>query len=505
MPFIQTRQGAAAPAGSNTGRDSWRTSTLDSHTFPCTSLSSMYTDDSETLGGTSGKRHRRGLDQDVSPGTSLHPRNSRGSRSNRSSEYQSTHASSVSTSKSKTPAGGDSHAAGVYRDILHNIAADARGQPTQRPGPRYDFESTTSVPSADTTGPEAPAWSRTRHAPPVMKTDVSPGTGLFPRSSVDTYASTTVSDEEMDVGSSLDSSSMGCSDHEIPPLPVYRREIVNLDVRPATPREFAQLFPSLNRLSIRHDEFTPDGNMNLRVDTVAPGPRGSTVQLFHLRMHDLAKRDFSLRRYCRDSGREVCNAKRQYVELGSSDGRPTLQRSVTTALRTLSGAKPPFGRRGSGGSLFRRPSLSSSSGRDHDDQDDHFAGAFGHALDSAKHGPPAQKAAPKPRATNTIKLEFSNYARVDVSRRGSRRAKRYEFQWWGHRYSWKRVAEKHLGIVAFHLVRDGDSASPVAHIVPETRSPNQIWADEVAGGWIPPCHMYISDTGVIDAMTDVAE
>jgi len=107
--------------------------------------------------------------------------------------------------------------------------------------------------------------------------------------------------------------------------------------------------------------------------------------------------------------------------------------------------------------------------------------------------------------TNTIKLEFSNYARVDIHRRGKSKNKRYEFEWWGHRYTWARAIDKQLGLVSFHLVRDGNTEAPVAHIVPETRSPSQVLADESAAGWVPPCFMWIADESVLDAMTDVAE
>ncbi|MBE7181245.1 MAG: hypothetical protein INR71_08560, partial [Terriglobus roseus] len=41
-----------------------------------------------------------------------------------------------------------------------------------------------------------------------------------------------------------------------PPTPIY----------PATPSDFAELFPSSRELLIRHDDTTVDGNMNLRVD-----------------------------------------------------------------------------------------------------------------------------------------------------------------------------------------------------------------------------------------------
>jgi hypothetical protein len=290
----------------------------------------------------------------------------------------------------------------------------------------------------------------------------------------------------------------------------YRREIEEPYVRPSNPQDFAKLFPSLNRLSIRHDEYTSDGNLNLRIDTTVavPGHRRIAMQLFHLRMYDLAKREFSLRRYCRDSGREVCHSKRKYDEPGS-ESRPILQRSVSSALKTL-GSRPQFRRNNSNNSALKRPTTSSSSWEADDETHDGSSvrsASINNQLNSNhRHNRP-----PRPVPTNTIKLEFSNYARVDITRRGSsggrgkKSSKRYEFNWWGHKYSWKRHLDKTLGTVSFHLIRDNDVGRPVAHIVPETRAPTQVLADETAGGWVPPCHMWISDESVLEAMTDVAD
>jgi hypothetical protein len=294
---------------------------------------------------------------------------------------------------------------------------------------------------------------------------------------------------------------------DIPPLPIYRREVIEPNVRASTPQDFAKLFPSLNRLTIRHDEFTSDGNMNLRIDTVVTGRKRTAIQLFHLRMYDLGKREFSLRRYSRDSGREVCNAKRKFTESAAArpktadDERPTLKRSMSTALRTLSG-KPVLRRAKSGAAVTGRPGTGYSTC---DGDDEFFEGSNNSmsrlSLDSRLPRGKAQRPLP----TNTIKLEFSNYARVDINRRGGKGNKRYEFEWWGHRYVWKRAVDKQLGLVSFHLVRDGNTATPVAHIVPETRSPTQVVADESAGGWVPPCFMWIADETIVDAVTDVAE
>ncbi|TDZ58648.1 hypothetical protein CTRI78_v005237 [Colletotrichum trifolii] len=322
---------------------------------------------------------------------------------------------------------------------------------------------------------------------PVYEEDVSPSTSHCLRSSVDTFDSTMASEEDLELKRDIEMDSFD-SHQEIPPLPAYCRDAID-DVRPSTPQDFARLFPSMNRLSIRHDEFTPDGNMNLRVDTVVPGRRPFAMQLFHLRMYDLAKRDFSLRRYCRDSGREVCNAKRKYEETPTED-RPTLQRSLSSAFKSFS-VRKPLSRTNS--STTSRPTTSSS----HDVEDHPSQPQRSPSFDS-KH---------KPRpATKTLKLEFSNYARVDVTRAGSGASKRYDFEWWGHKYTWRRVIDKNLNNAAsFHLVKNNNADMAVAHIVPETRSPTQVIDDESAGGWVPPCHMWISDPSIVEAVTDVAD
>lgn len=351
--------------------------------------------------------------------------------------------------------------------------------------------------TSTSTRPRTQAQALSRHH---VKEDLSPATSCWPRSSVDTYASTTASEEDLDIKDDANGS-IECDYQEIPALPIYTREVFDSNVRPSTPKTFAELFPSMEKLSIRHDEFTSDGNMNLRVDTVAPGRRRASYQLFHLRMYDLAKREFSLRRYSRDSGREVCNSKRKYSAPGS-ESRPILQRSVTSAMKTLSG-KPSFRlhnsstipspKQSKNSKTSNRPGSSSSWSSNSDEDCNDF---FTHGASMDKKG--------RQHATNTIKLEFSNYARVDIHRKGSHKSKRYEFDWWGHKYSWRRVTSKHLDTVSFHLLRDGEE-TPIAHIVPEARSPTQILAEKQAGGWIPPCDMWITDKSVIQAATDVAD
>ncbi|KAF6798754.1 hypothetical protein CSOJ01_12678 [Colletotrichum sojae] len=396
----------------------------------------------------------------------------------------------------------------MHQSSRKQSSSSSRGSGSRRSSESCDsyetYESQSTTPTSYYASTEASvkeAKTVSNKFQPLPEEDISPSTSNCLRSSVDTFDSSVASEEELELKRDIDMDSFD-EHHEIPPLPPYYRDIVD-DVRPSTPQDFAQLFPSMNRLSIRHDEFTPDGNMNLRVDTVAPGRRPFAMQLFHLRMYDLSKREFSLRRYCRDSGREVCNAKRKYIEPASEE-RPTLQRSLSSAFKTLS-VRRPLSRTNSGGSVpngkaketAQRPDSSSSS-RDGDDDPSAF-------FRRSASFEPKPKTRPVP--SNTVKLEFSNYARVDVSRRGGKNNKRYEFEWWGHKYQWKRVLDKNLGVVSFHLVRDGNNAADaaVAHIVPETRSPNQVYDDESAGGWVPPCHMWISDRSIVKAVTDVAD
>ncbi|GAP82889.1 hypothetical protein SAMD00023353_0104210 [Rosellinia necatrix] len=376
------------------------------------------------------------------------------------------------------------------RDMTTSTHTTSTGH-TRRSSDSYASGSTDPSSLYDSPPPSAKGSStRTpRRQPSYYHEDLSPATSLYPRSSVETYSSRASYDEDEE--SVLED---GVEYPEIPPLPVYRHEIEDINVRPSTPEDFAALFPSMNKLIIRHDDLTPDGNMNLRVDTVVSGRRKRTIQLFHLRMRDLNKREFSLRRYCRDSGREVCNSKRKYID-PIETRHPKLRESVSTAVKTLT-CRPTLRRSPTYGSLF---SVKSRPGTSHSTTqgDDEGATGFDHPL-AHEHKPKA-----RPIPTNTMKLEFSNYARVDIRRRGHK-VKKYEFEWWQHNYSWRRIVDKLTGTISFHLFRDGDNA-PVAHIVPETRTPNQIEIDEEAGGWIPPYHMWISDRGLIDVQTDVAD
>ncbi|KAJ5532221.1 hypothetical protein N7494_008773 [Penicillium frequentans] len=298
-----------------------------------------------------------------------------------------------------------------------------------------------------------------------------------PRDSVSTYASTTRSAAD------------------IPPEePMYevddrQESFFPTDALSSTPSSFASLFPSTRRLLIRHDDATIDGNMNLRVDTVVPRRGGyqQDVILFHLRMYDLFSRKFSFRRYCRDSGREVCHSTRKEATsvLNSSSGQR--RRSLSSVLASFrpgsSGQPAPIA-----GDLKRQ-----NSGFDKQH----------HRSTSDEAGSMSEKG---PALGDTILMEFSNYAHVELRRKGSGAAKRYEYEYWSTKYQWRREFRKEgdLREVSYYLVNTRTS-NTIAHMVPEIMTPLEAVEEESKGGWIPPCSLWISDTSVYERMPDIAD
>lgn len=255
----------------------------------------------------------------------------------------------------------------------------------------------------------------------------------------------------------------------------------------STPQEFAQYFPSTQRLCIRHDDSTLDGNMNLRLYTRARTCDGNEVDLglFHLRMHDLKHREFSLRRYCRDSGREICHSSRKSSKPFLK--RPSLQRSMSSALhsfRSKPDTKAPT-------SLKRQDSGYDSLHED-DDRDDV-------ETSSPKTSSHLQMSA------NTTVLEFSNYAHLEIKHRGSRASEKYEFEYWGTKYAWKRIAvgSGKLKEISYHLY-DTKSAASLAHIVPIQHTSSELEEESARGGWVPPSAMRLEEV-VVGGSTDLAE
>ena len=299
------------------------------------------------------------------------------------------------------------------------------------------------------------------------------------RSSVETYASTVASEDDLG------------EDDFIYEEPEHIYEPASPTAVPSTPPEFADFFPSTRRLCIRHDD-TVDGNMNLRIDTEKHMATGNKVDLtlFHLRMHDLKNRDFSLRRYCRESGREVCHSSRKYTK-PASERRPGIHRSMSNALATLRSKSES--KTATMSSLKRQDSGYDS--MDEDDYEEMFKAPSKETRGSNILLP-----------TNTTQLEFSNYAHLDLKRRGTKSSKRYEFDYWGTAYAWKRITTRNgqTKETSYHLYNTLTS-EVVAHIVPTPLTPFESREEEGKGGWVPPCSMWISEEKIFRGLTDVAE
>ena len=266
-------------------------------------------------------------------------------------------------------------------------------------------------------------------------------------------------------------SSIDDSYDELPPFEIldYDSQSTIPSVFAATPQQFADYFPSMHRMSIKHDDTTDDGNMNLRIDTVAPSSTEwkPELTLFHLRMYDLKHRSFSLRRYCRDSGKEICHSRRQFLK-PSVVRRPLLQRSVSNALSNL--------RPNSRDKTPKVPAQRKDSGCDSmsDEEDEETL-----ALESPSRVDDLTS------PSNTITFEFSNYAHLELKRRGSKSSKRYDFEYWGTKYAWKRaiIRSGSFNETSYHLV-DNSSHNAVAHIVPVPLSNAESKEEEAKGGWV---------------------
>lgn len=286
-----------------------------------------------------------------------------------------------------------------------------------------------------------------------------------------TYASTDSSDEEVCQQPTRD-------------LPKVRKTVYRSDAIPSTPPDFAELFPSTRRLLIHHDDSTADGNMNLRVDAeVSTTTKGRRVKmtLFHLRMNNLRERQFSLRRYCRDSGREVCRSAKKYEKPSPANQsrRPSLQRSLSTALHVIGKKHLPALRH-------------YDSGYESDDDD------FEEQLRQFTRLSEVKATIP----TDTVRLEFSNYAQVEVHRTCASSEKAYIFEYWGTPYQWECPTAPHAPYYLVNLA----TGKPMARIVPEAVSRRHHLENELEGCWVPPCSLEITDASVaVDNKADLAD
>lgn len=234
--------------------------------------------------------------------------------------------------------------------------------------------------------------------------------------------------------------------------------------------------------------------MNLRVDTIVPTRGGyqQDVILFHLRMYDLFERKFSLRRYCRESGREVCHSGRKEVLASSGAGRSVLRGSWGSFIAGLRPGSSGFAS-GGGNGMRRDSGYGSGQRHQHSSNQEEMVG------DEDPNGP-------EPILTDTILMEFSNYAHVELNSCGSGSTKRYEYEYWSTKYQWRRECRKEgdLREVSYYLV-NMRTARTIAHLVPEILTPLEAIEEESKGGWVPPCSLWIDDASVYERMPDVAE
>ena len=291
-----------------------------------------------------------------------------------------------------------------------------------------------------------------------------------PRTSVETYASTIASTEDLN------------------PQPEYeglpeRVETFASHPTPTIPSEFAELFEAGRRIHIEHDDSTSDGNMNLCLDTeISVSGHRRKMTLFHLRMRDLRDRQFSLRRHCRDSGREVCKSSRKLAPVPDDrkiSKRPALPKSLSSAISSIIGSK----QKGSG--LSKQHDVVNHAS----EACDGFPSLRNDSLDGLQ-----SQITKATIPTNTIRLEFSNYALVEIHTIGTKSSKQYDFEYWGGQYYWKRLVrrDEHFKAVSYHLV-NATSDESIAHITPEPLTRRQLVEEEYKGGWVPPCSLFITD------------
>ena len=297
--------------------------------------------------------------------------------------------------------------------------------------------------------------------------------GCDPRSSTETYASSVASQDDL-------------ADQPEYELPEDRHRVYESEAKPTSPPDFGRLFPTTDRILIQHDDSTSDGNMNLRLDVDALSPSGKKLKmtLFHLRMKNLHERQFSLRRYCRESGREVCNSKKKYakpIPKPEPQKKPSLQRSWTSYISR----KTPHTRR------------SRDSGYESDEAEDR-------ELEEELRNFTLSSEVKATIPTNIIRLEYSNYAQVEVHKRRQGNTKKYEFEYWGEPYSWQREQQVDDGeIVYFYGLINLNSGGCVAYIMPDKLDAVQTRLEESQGGWVPPCSMRLSNKSISDDLGDV--
>lgn len=264
----------------------------------------------------------------------------------------------------------------------------------------------------------------------------------------------------------------------------------SINAIPTDSSSFAALFPTDKRINIQHPDTT-DGNGSLVLSREVSGGHGKVnMELFHLRVKDMSERKFSLRRYCRDSERELCKS---YIcnepPLGQ---RPTLSRSVSNALSALK-------RTNSDSSHKSQKSTASQKSIDNMKlvrQDSGYETQSDCESDIEEEEE-EEHVAPTLGPKNTIKLEFGNYMRMEVERSTdvAPAKKHWDFEYWGNKYSWRRESKQDavLGKSYSYFLQERKNGREMARIISQPRTKKEQKAEQAMGGWVPPCTLIIHD------------
>ena len=256
------------------------------------------------------------------------------------------------------------------------------------------------------------------------------------------------------------------------------------EVRPASPTEFGQLFPSGRKMLVQHDNSYGDGAMNLRVDMHSSCYSRSRerVTVFHMKINNIEKRETSLRRYCRDSGREVCSSTRVRPST-TRESRPKLIRSLTSAFSSL-------------GSSSASTTPPNANGADQDDNGATGGDGFQSLAES--------KSAEQP-LNDSIMLDFSNYAHIELARKQKNGDIWHEYDYWGTKYRWKTIpsVRGYPDNCVYQLFCSA-STKCVASIVPVPLTAAEMMEEQAKGSWIEPCSFWIEDVDT-RRRADVAE
>lgn len=176
----------------------------------------------------------------------------------------------------------------------------------------------------------------------------------------------------------------------------------------ATPREYAGYFPSPRRLTIMYDAKTENSNMNLRIEVAIRTANRPQIDLtpFYLQMHDLKGGVFSSWRYCRESGKEICQSKLK--ETKSLIIRPGLRRSMSSALSNL---RSKSGTKTTTVQHMRR-------------QDSNYGSTSDDEIETSQNPSCTTKGEISRKSSSFMALEFSNYAHLEINRKETRSSKR---------------------------------------------------------------------------------